>query len=509
MERRFTGPTLRRHSPAAGAFLPLLLVLLVLLLVLLVLLPLAADYRMAQAQDAEGVVYLASISGTIDLGLAPYLERVIDDAEDAGAAALILDINTPGGRLDAVLQMNDALLDAEVRTIAYVNRTAFSAGALIAISAHEIYMAPGAVIGAATPVDGSGQTASEKVVSAVRSTFRSTAEARGRNPLIAEAMVDPAVAIDGLDSSDQLLTLTTDEALDRGYANGVVADRDELLGATGLIGLRIEETSLGLAERIVRFVTDPLVASLMITAAILLIVGDLFVGGFGLIGGLGLLLLALFFWGHNLAGLTGWEDLVLVALGLVLVGLEIFVIPGFGIAGILGLAALAGGFWLAMIGRDVRSSEAAERAGWSVALAMIASIAGVLVLARLTPGFGRRGGLVLGTSLGDEPATPRGPGRWLSLFGGGRELELPSEPRDAAPVTSAYSAPLDGATGTALSDLRPTGIAIVNGHQIDVVTEGGYIDAGEAIVVVKDEKYRRVVRRAEGSAQPATQGFHR
>ena len=496
MGRRFTGSAPRPHRTASAVLLPLLLAVLVLL-------PLVLDLRTARGQDADGVVYVASITGTIDLGLAPYLERVIDEAEDAGAAALILDINTPGGRLDAVLQMNDALLGADVRTIAFVNRTAFSAGALIAISAHEIYMAPGAVMGAATPVDGAGDTASEKVVSAVRSTFRSTAEARGRDPVIAEAMVDPAVAIDGLDSSDQLLTLTTDEALNVGYADGVVADRDELLRATGLTGLRIEETSLGPAERVVRFVTDPVVASLMITAAILLIVGDLFVGGFGLVGAGGLLLLALFFWGHNLAGLTGWEDFALVALGLVLIGIEVFVIPGFGVAGILGLAALAGGFWLAMIGREVRTPEAAERAGWSVALAMLAVIAGVLVIARVTPGFGRRGGLVLGTSLGDDAAAPvGGPGRWLSLFGGGRGLELPSE-RNGTPLPSVYSLPLAGATGTAISDLRPTGVAVLDGHQVDVVTDGEYIDAGEAIVVIKDEKYRRVVRRAEGTS-PAT-----
>lgn len=467
------------------------------LLALLISLPLMTDIESAWAQDDDEVVYVASITGTIDLGLAPYLERVIDEAEDAGAAALILDIDTPGGRLDAVLQMNDALLDAEVRTIAFVNRTAFSAGALIAISAHEIYMVPGAVMGAATPVDGAGDTASEKVVSAVRSTFRATAEVRGRDPLVAEAMVDPAVVIDGLDGPDQLLTLSSDQAAAWGYADGIVSNRDDLLRASGLSGFRIEERSPGLAERVVRFVTDPVVASLLIIGAILLIVGDLLVGGFGLIGGLGFGLLALFFWGHNLAGLAGWEDIALVATGLILVAIEALVIPGFGIPGLLGLAALAGGFWLAMVGRGVRSPEAAERAGWSVALSMIAIVVGSFVILRVTPRLGRAGGLVLASNLGDEPTTPaRGVGRWLTLFGGGRELELPSD-RTGARIPSVYSFPLSGATGTALSDLRPTGIAVLNGHQIDVVTDGEYIEAGEALVVVKDEKYRRVVRRLE------------
>ena len=140
----------------------------------------------AQAQGDAPPVYVVSISGTIDLGFAPYLKRVLSEAEHDNAPAVILDINTPGGRLDAVLQMRDAILDGNVRTIAFVNRTAFSAGALIAIACQEIYMVPGAVMGAATPVDASGETASAKVISAVRKTFKSTAEVRHRDPRIAE-----------------------------------------------------------------------------------------------------------------------------------------------------------------------------------------------------------------------------------------------------------------------------------------------------------------------------------
>jgi membrane-bound serine protease (ClpP class) len=144
----------------------------------------------ARAAAELGAVYVVPITGPIDLGLAPYLERVLAEAAAADAAAVLLVIDTPGGRLDAVLQMRDSLLGSPVRTIAFVDRTAFSAGALIAIAAEEIYMAPGAVIGAATPVEGdTGETASEKVVSAVRKTFKTTAEVRGRDPLIAEAMV--------------------------------------------------------------------------------------------------------------------------------------------------------------------------------------------------------------------------------------------------------------------------------------------------------------------------------
>ena len=119
-------------------------------------------------QDSGGPVYIATINGVIDLGMTPYVKRTLNTATENRAQAVLLDINTPGGRLDAALSIKDALLDAEVPLIAYVNREAFSAGALIAISANKIYMDSGGVIGAATPVDQEGVSASEKVVSAVR-----------------------------------------------------------------------------------------------------------------------------------------------------------------------------------------------------------------------------------------------------------------------------------------------------------------------------------------------------
>jgi membrane-bound serine protease (ClpP class) len=457
----------------------------------------------AWAQDASGPVYVVTITGEIDLGLAPYLKRVLDEAAENDAAAVILEVDTPGGRLDAVLQMRDALLGSEVRTIAFVNRTAFSAGALIAIASHEIYMAPGAVIGAATPVEGgSGDTASEKVVSAVRKTFKATAEERGRDPRVAEAMVDPSVAVDGLVASGQLLTLTTSEALAWGYAEGEVADRIALLAATGLSDREVVDTSPSPAERVVRFITNPVVASLLIAAAVLLIIGDLFVEGFGIAGVVGLGLLATFFWGHFLAGLAGWEDVALVALGVVLIAVELLVVPGFGVPGILGIIALFGGLFLAMLGRDIARPAGIERAGFTVLAAFIVAAVGLVTVLSFLPRSRRLGGLVLQEQVAgasDAVAAPRAekPRGWLRLFGGGESLVLPAEGRELASTTVAPAAgrSLAGATGVALSDLRPGGIAEIGGQRVDVVTAGDYIAAGDRVEVVSDERYRRVVRR--------------
>jgi membrane-bound serine protease (ClpP class) len=466
---------------------------------LLVAVGLLASHSTAAQSEGSGAVYVVPITGTIDLGLAPYLSRVLDEAEGNGAAAVLLQIDTPGGRLDAVLQMRDALLSSDVPTIAFVDRTAFSAGALVAIAAEEIYMAPGAVMGAATPVDGAtGETATEKIVSAVRTTFKATAEARGRDPLVAEAMVDPDVTIDGLVTRGELLTLTTTEATDWGYNDGVASNRAEVLAAAGLANAPVIETEPSLAERFVRFITDPVVSSLLITAGVLIIIADFFVEGFGIGGVAGLGLLALFFWGHFLAGLTGWEDLALVVLGLVLIAIEIIVVPGFGIPGILGLAALLGGLFLAMLGREIQTPEGIEQAGLTILASFIGIVIGIIAIFAFLSRGRRLGRLVLYSAVGGAEAAP-GPATagWLGWFGGSsnlprgahsRPLGIQGSERDGHPA-SVVTADI------ALSDLRPSGIASIDGQRVDVVTSGEHIPAGEPIEVVRDEGYRVVVRR--------------
>lgn len=473
---------------------------------LLVLASVAWSIRPAVAQSesdasASGAVYVLPITGEIDLGLAPYLIRVLDEAAAEGAAAVLLPINTPGGRLDAVLQMRDALLGSEVRTIAFVDRTAFSAGALIAIASEEIYMAPGAVMGAATPVDGAtGEAADAKVISAVSTMFKATAEARGRDPRVAEAMVDMNVAIEGLVTRGELLTLTTNEAIVWGYAEGVAATRADVLAAAGLQGAAIVDTAPSPAEGLVRFITDPLVSSLFIAAGMLLLIGDFFVEGFGFAGAAGLGLLALFFWGHSLAGLTGWEDIALVILGLLLIAIEIAIVPGFGIPGLLGFAALLGGLFLAMLGRDIQTPEGIERAVQTIGISFVVIVFGLIaILTQLSRGR-RPGRLVLQSAVGGTEVVAAPPrAGWLDWFGSSprlaREPAAMREPLDEGGITLAE--PGDAARDVAPPDPRRSGIASIGRRRVDAITEGEQIDAGEPVTLVRDEGYRRVARRPE------------
>jgi membrane-bound serine protease (ClpP class) len=428
--------------------------------------------------SATRVVYVAPIRGMIDLGLVPYVDRVLTEAAKAGAAAVILPIDTFGGRVDAAVQIRDSLLRSPLRTVAFVDKRAISAGALISLAATTIAMAEGGTIGAATPVmagapGAAAQPVSEKTVSYMRKEFRATAEHRGRPPLLAEAMVDADVAIPRVIAKGKLLTLTTEEALRHKVAELRAADLPALLAALNLVGAEVRHASESWAEHVVRFLTDPVISSLLMTLGILGLVIEIRTPGFGLPGTVGIASLALFFWGHYLARLAGWEVLLLLGVGLALLGAEIFIVPGFGVTGVLGIGALLAGLTLSLLGGGATAGTilwAAVRVlGSTLAAAIVA-----LVAFRYLPSLpmGRR--LVLETVLpaqagfASPPEADRG---WL------------------------------GQQGVAASTLRPAGLAHLNGTRVDVVTEGEYVELGAPIEVMRVDGNRIVVRRVPGESE--------
>jgi membrane-bound serine protease (ClpP class) len=411
----------------------------------------------------------------IDLGLAPFVQRVLDEATAAGAAAVILEINTFGGRVDAAVLIRDALLGSRIRTVAFVNKRAISAGALISLAAEWIVMADGGTIGAATPVElgapgAPAQPVAEKTVSYMRKEFRATAESRKRPPLLAEAMVDADVDIPGVIAKGKLLTLTTQEALKHKLADARADTVDAVLASLDLAGAEVRRATQTWAETLVRFLTHPVVSSLLMTIGILGIIVEIRTPGFGLPGLLGAASLALFFWGHWLVRLAGWEELLLVGVGLILLAFEVFVTPGFGVTGVLGITALIGGLGLSLVGAGATWAVVVTAVG-QVAASLLLALVASLVLLRFLPRlpFGRR--LVLETELrGHEgfASAPETDRAWL------------------------------GKHGTAASTLRPAGIADIEGERVDVVSDGEFIDAGEPLTVVRVDGNRIVVRRLRG-----------
>jgi membrane-bound serine protease (ClpP class) len=273
--------------------------------------------RSVAAQTSRPVVHVIAIDGVIDLGLAPFLERTIREAEAGGAAAIVLDINTFGGRVDAAVTMRDTLLNSKVRTVAFINQRAISAGALIALACDTIVMVKGGTIGAAAPVTGGAgesRPADEKSVSYVRKEFRATAESRNRPPLFAEAMVDADVEIPAVIGKGKLLTLTTSEALQHKVADLSAPTLNEALQAAGLPDADIRAARQTWAESLVRLFTHPVVSSLLMSLGLLGLLVEIRTPGFGVPGANGLLSFGVFFWGHWIVRLAGWEELLLIGL---------------------------------------------------------------------------------------------------------------------------------------------------------------------------------------------------
>ena len=410
-------------------------------------------------------VYRIPVTGVVENGLAPYVARSIKEAESSGAAAAFLDIDTPGGRIDAAERIADAVRAARIPVYGYVNPRAYSAGALIAISTNGIYMRPGAVIGAATPVDGQGTRASEKMVSAMRAEFRSMAEQRGLDPKLAEAMVDENVEIPGVVKKGQLLTLSTNEAVSLKFAKAQVGDEAALLQAIGLPGAQVITTEPNWAEGIVRFLTNPLVAPLLLSLGILGLVFEIKTGAFGLGGILSLASLGLFFGSSFILGLAGWEEILLLGLGAIALAVEVFVLPGFGVAGVVGTLAIVASMVLAMMGARPSTGDMAQALA-VLGASLFITMAVIYVWLRHLPNSGRFSGLLLRGSVHKSQGFVSAPNR----------------------------GDLIGLDGVAVTDLRPSGTARVGQERIDVVTEGEYVPQGSRVQVVQSDGYRHVVR---------------
>lgn len=414
----------------------------------------------------ESTVYRVPVTGEIELGLAPYIQRAVKEAAEVGAAALILDIDTPGGRVDAAEIISDALTDSEVPVYSLINRRAYSAGALIALSTSRIYMRPASVIGAATPVDGTGTKAPEKIVSAMRSQMRALAESNGLEPEVAAAMVDEDIEIDGVVESGKLLTLTTEEAVEIGYAEAI-EDLDALLVELGHEGATVVTLELNWAEHLVRFFSSSVVSPFLLSLGFLGLLIEIRTPTFGLAGTMGLISLGLFFGSNMIVGLAGLEDVLIVGAGLVLLGIEAFVVPGFGIFGVAGIVAILAGLYMSLLG-NIPTMPDFTRAAWVLTSSMLLLIGSAWALIRTLPSSSRLA--ESGIFLLAKTASATG--------------------YESAEVRS----DLVGKHGTAITDLRPAGTALVGNERIDVVSESEWISAGTPVKILSAEGYRHIVR---------------
>jgi len=470
-------------------------------LLMVSLFPLVASTR-AETEPARPApapsapVYVIPIRGQIEGALLYVIRRGLAEAERQDAAAVVLVMDTPGGTLAAASDIVRAVQAAHRPVHTFVEKDAFSAGAIIALATRKIFMAPGAVIGDALPIMMSpiggvqemSEGLEEKAVSAVAALVRSAAQTAGHDPELAEKMVrrelEYKIGDDVISPAGHLLTLTAEEALQLGQdgqpllSAGTAPDLTAVLEQLSLAGQPLVEMKITSTEKLARLIAG--------AAPILMIIGflgiyiELKTPGFGLPGILGAACLALFFWGHHIAGLAGMEDLLILLAGLILILLEIFLIPGFGFAGIFGIALVL----VSLVGAMTRATpDGAWLPAWNelqlpvfkTGVALVGTGVGALILGRFLPRSRLFGRLALTTAT------------------------AAAEGYTASPDTSA----MVGQTGVALTPLRPAGAARIDGQHLDVVTSGEFINAGAMVRVVEAHGNRIVVAQAEAKEQQA------
>jgi membrane-bound serine protease (ClpP class) len=438
----------------------------------------------------KGSVVVVPLSGEVTEAQFYFLRRILKKSEAVGASALILNMDTYGGNLKSAVNMLGALMKSTIPTVTYVNTNAGSAGALIALSTKRVYMAPVSAIGAAAPVSAGGedlqQSLNQKVVSYFSGYFRSAAERNGYNPELAEAFINKEKEVKigdkVINPKGSLLTLSAQEAI-KEYdgkpllAQGIAANLDELCEKAGLRAkdiVRVEPTGF---ERLAQWIT--VLAPLFLLAGMIGAYLEFKSPGFGIAGVLSAVCFLLFFAGHYIAGLTGFEVVAVFILGLLFVLTELLFFPGVTLLALLGTALMVGALLFAMV--DFYPTQPLDfsldllfqpllNLGIAVALFLLT----VSILARFLPELPFFNRLVLATQSRSGPSL---------------EMRTPAIFEPTVKV---------GEEGVARTILRPAGKAEFGAALIDVVTDGEFLDPGVRVRVTLIEGERVVVEGVDG-----------
>ena len=349
------------------------------------------------AKNNNSKVYVVPIQNTIDLGIPAFVNRAVNAAEKNDATLLVFEINTFGGRVDAATQIKDAISSTDIQTVAFINKRAISAGSLISLSCDKIYMTPGATIGATSVVDMSGEKQSEKSQSYMREEMGATAESSGKNVTIARGMVDEelsfeylvvegdSVKVDDIEGRKEgkLITLTTELALKYKIADGESESIEEIIADLNIENYDIITLDENWSEDLVRFLTDPVVSSLLTTFGTIGIISELYSAGWGIGGTIGIVCLTLALGAGYLTKLASATDLLIIFSGLALLLIEFLAIPGFGIFGIAGLVILFYGLYLMLIPEVPVSDEIYREALDGFSWAIVGGIIVLIMLIRL------------------------------------------------------------------------------------------------------------------------------
>ncbi|HUH18133.1 NfeD family protein [Albibacterium sp.] len=423
------------------------------------------------AQEKPTSVYRFSIREEINASAWRTTQQAYLKAETANVDAILIEMNTFGGLVNFADSIRSKILDSPIKTIVYINHNAASAGALISLASDKIYMAKGSSIGAASVVDGQGEVMPEKYQSYMRALMRATAEATNRDPKIAEAFVDPDIDVPELKEKGKLLSLTSGEALKAGIADGEVSSINEILEHEGLENAVLIDHQITWVDSVIGFLTNPAVQGFLIVLIMGGIYFEISSPGIGLPFIVALVSGLLYFTPLYIEGFAANWEILLFIVGVILLALEIFVIPGFGIAGIAGIAFIICSFAFSMVPNDAFDFSLTEpNLLFRSFMLVVISIVGAIVLS-----------VIFGRSILKTRAFKR--------------LVLQDEQNSSKGyVSSVVDFSLIDKDGVARTDLRPSGKVEIDGKWYDAVALGGYIAKGTMVKVEKHENYNLFVR---------------
>ncbi len=461
-----------------------------LLLILTLLLSsqiLAPDTSLSPGVDSEGesetLVYSFSIMDNIAAPTWRITQEAMKEAGELGADVIILHLNTYGGEVSAADSIRTKILNSPVPVHVFIDDNAASAGALISIACDNIYMKPGGKIGAATVVNQTGEQVPDKYQSYMRATMRATAEAHGkdtiisdgdtllvwhRNPAIAEAMVDPKLFVEGVSDTGQVLTFTATEAMEHGYCEGTAENMEDVIEQLGIKEYVLKSYSPSGMDKIIGFLINPMVSGVLI----MIIIGGIYFElqspgiGFPLIASAAA---AIFYFAPlYLEGLAENWELIVFIVGIILVLVEIFAIPGFGVAGVAGIIAMVTGMTLSLFDNVVFENPEFSGEGLGILMKSLS-----LVLVSML--FGLIFALWATRKLLTTTAFSR--------------LSLKSEQQinDGFIGVETEGGTLVGESGTAHTVLRPSGKVMVKGKLYDAMSEYDFIDRGAEVRVTRFE----------------------
>nr|WP_320022911.1 NfeD family protein [uncultured Draconibacterium sp.] len=450
----------------------------------------------AFAQEAnKKKVFLLNIKSEITPATRRQVSQAFTEADSVKADVFLIHMNTYGGTVVDADSIRTRILQSKIPVYVFIDNNAASAGALISIACDGIYMRPGGSIGAATVVNQTGAAMPDKYQSYMRSTMRATAEAHGkdttltasgdtiidwfRDPKIAEAMVDERIFIEGVSDTGRVLTFTPSEAMENGFCEGTAENVNEVLQQIGIDDYELFKYEPTFIEKIIGFLVHPMLSGLLIMAIVGGIYFEMQSPGIGFPLGIAILAALLYFMPLYLEGLAEHWEIALFVVGLILIAVEIFVIPGFGVAGALGILFVFVGLVLSLIDNVNFDFEGVQLEGVGTAMATVA--------------IGIFGGFILSLYLGKRMFTAQH-GMFKNFA-----LNTVQHVNEGFVSVETKLFELKGRTGIAHTVLRPGGKINIEGNVYDAIAVNGFIDKDEKIVVTKVEATQLYVELDEDS----------